>query len=147
MTHQYADWQLTELAKLAQADPERAERALNALWASVPGLFEDLARSAGIPCDSASASDEPGPTFALVEVGGTSAARLAESRIAVWEIVRVHRRTGSMDELAAAFPSVERDELEAAIQYGLQHQTEIELLINRYESMIEQRRAQYPYTR
>jgi len=147
MTHQYADWQVTELARLGQTDRQRAERALNALWSAVPGLFEELARGAGVPLDGEDASNDARPTFALVETGNSSVARLTESRIAVWEIVRAHRRTGSIEGLSAAFPSVDRGELEAAIDYGSRNQKEIDLLIDRYESMIENRRAQYPYTR
>ena len=52
-----------------------------------------------------------------------------------------------MDDLGAAFPSLEREELDAAISYGLQYREEIDLLIDRYESMIEHRRAQYPHVR
>ena len=147
MTHQYAEWQVTELAKLGQTDRQRAERALNALWSAVPGLFEELARAAGIQNDAEDTSDATGPAFALVETGDGSVARLTESRIAVWEIVRAHRRTGSIEGLSAVFPSVDRAELEAAVDYGSQNQHEIDLLIDRYESMIENRRAQYPYAR
>jgi len=147
MTHQYAEWQVAELAKLGQSDRERAERVLNALWSAVPGLFQDLARSAGIHAELAETPGTTVPGLALVETQESSVARLTESRIAVWEIVRVHRRTGSIEGLIAAFPSVERDELEAAIDYGIQNQSEIDLLIERYESMIEHRRAQYPYAR
>ena len=147
MTHEYAEWQVSELAKLAETDRQRAERALNALWLAMPGLFEDLARAAGVPYEAEDGPNAVCPTFALVEASGSSVARLTESRIAVWEIVRAYRRTGSIEQLIAAFPSVDRDELEAALDYGLQNEPEIELLINRYESMIEQRRAQYPYAR
>jgi len=145
MTHEYAEWQVAELARLGLTDPQRAERALNAVWAAMPGLYEELARSAGIPCDDGPETDVA--SFALVETGGGSVARLADSRIAVWEIVREHRRSGSVEQLIIAFPSVERDELQAAIDYASRNAQEIDMLIERYESMLEQRRAQYPYAR
>jgi uncharacterized protein (DUF433 family) len=148
MNHAYAEWQVTELAKLGQTDPARAERVLNALWATAPGLYEELAQSAGVePSTDPAESPAVHTGFALVETGDSAIARLAESRIAVWEVVRAHRTIGSIDALCAAFPSVERDELEAAIEYGLQNSEEIDLLIERYESKIEHRRAQYPYAR
>ncbi|HLK14387.1 MAG TPA: DUF433 domain-containing protein [Fimbriimonadaceae bacterium] len=141
MTHPYEAWQVSELARLAETDPGRTERALNALWAAVPGLYEELARSAGV----AASFEEAG--FALVETSESAVARLAESRIAVWEVVRAHRRGGSLEELSAAFPTVDRDALEAALEYGRRNHEEIDRLIERYESKIEQRRAQYPYAR
>lgn len=144
MTREYADWQVMELARLGQTDRKRAERALNALWAAMPGLFEELARSAGVPCEEEGLFSPP---FALVETSAGAVARLAESRVAVWEVVRVHRRCGSLEELCAAFPSVERGELEAALIYGEAHEAEIDALIARYESMVEHKRAQYPYAR
>src|SRR5579862_5074967 len=102
MTHQYAEWQVTELAKLGQSDPQRAERALNAVWSAMPGLFEELAVSAGEPIEARDEA-EANPAYALVETSESSVARLTESRIAVWEVVREHRRSGSMDELTAVF--------------------------------------------
>jgi uncharacterized protein (DUF433 family) len=146
MARKYAEWQLAELLKLGGRDRDRAERALNAVWSAMPGLYEELAASAGLSFDFED-SPKACPTYALVETVESSVARLTESRIAVWEIVREHRRSGSMDELTVAFSSLDRGELEAAIDYGQQHREEIDLLIERYESMIEHRRAQYPNTR
>ncbi|MHB8637033.1 MAG: DUF433 domain-containing protein [Fimbriimonadaceae bacterium] len=148
MTHPYAEWQLTELARLGKSDRARAERVLNALWAAMPGLFEEFAQAAGVTVDVDQPANVPSePAFALVETSESSVARLAESRIAVWEVVRAHRQSGSMDALGSAFASVDREALEAALDYGLLHREEIDLLIERYESMIENRRAQYPYAR
>lgn len=144
MTHAFADWQVTELARLAETDRERAERALNALWAAMPGLFEELASSAGVHVDL---DERELSTFALVETGGGHVARLSESRLAVWEVVRMHRRCGSIDELCAAFPSVDRVELEAAVTYGTSHPAEVDTLIARYESMLEHKRQHYPYAK
>jgi uncharacterized protein (DUF433 family) len=142
MTHPYSDWQMAELVRLAHANPERLEGILNSLWAANPGLYEELSAHA----NSATEPTER-PTYALVETGGASCARLSESRIAVWEIIRAYRRAGSIEGLHEEFPQVELGELKAALEYGVENQVEVDLLIARYESMLEQRRAQYPYAR
>ena len=75
MMHGYAEWQVTELAKLGQFDRERAERALNAVWSAMPGLYEELAQSAGKPFDGAAVDAMALPlTHALVEVAESSVA-------------------------------------------------------------------------
>jgi uncharacterized protein (DUF433 family) len=116
------------------------ERILNSLWSANPGLFEELASAAGESADRTSG-------FAVVENGGASVARLSESRIAVWEIVRAYRKAGSLDRLEKEFPNVEPGELQAAVNYGAENAGEVNLLIERYEALLEQRRAQYPYAR
>ena len=142
MTHPYADWQMAELARLAQTNPERLEAILNSLWTANPGLYEELSEQANSVTEQSEI-----PAFALVETGGASCARLSESRIAVWEIIRAYRKAGSIEGLHHEFPHVELGELKAALEYGVENQVEVDLLISRYESMLEQRRAQYPYAR
>ncbi len=143
MTHPYEDWQLEELGRLAQTNPRRLESVLNNLWVANPGLHEELKARASL----ANVSSTELPAFALVETGGASCARLSESRIAVWEIIRAYRRAGSIDKLHADFPQVELGELQAALDYGVENKVEVDLLIARYEAMLEQRRSQYPYAR
>ena len=46
MWTQFESWQCRQLERLAQQDPDRAESALNTLWAMCPGLLEELAISA-----------------------------------------------------------------------------------------------------
>src|SRR5579872_3636565 len=99
MTHPYADWQITQLGKLAQTDPARLKSILNSVWSANPGLYEELAAAAGVQIDAPDSI-----AFALVETSGNMMARLSDSRIAVWEIVRAYRRAGSLDQLQAEFP-------------------------------------------
>ncbi len=159
-------WQLQQLQRMASLDPERVETVLNTLWNSYPGLFEELAVSAvdhealtldecaeRIGTDSAEVGRQ---LFAfrttcvredrLVVLDGT-VARLSEGQVAVWEVVREYRKLGSVERLAAAFPSLTQRELAAALKYAEANPEEIEAQITRYEEAVGKRRAEYPFAR
>ena len=161
-----APWQLCQLQRLADSDPERAETALNTLWRTSPGLFEELAISAvdqeqlGV----AEAAELLGCTgeqvverivayrqrnvrHAIVIDGQNSIARLSEGRVTVWEVVREYRKLGSVERLTQSFPGLTEGELAAALRYAEAHPQEIEEQISRYENILGKKRAEYPFAR
>jgi uncharacterized protein (DUF433 family) len=165
----YEHWQLNQLQRLAQADPERVETILNTVWNSYPGLLADLAIAAVdqeqlgvsecsellvIPVEEVetrlrefrSKSSRFEYEWAVVVDAG-KVAKLAESQICVWEIVREFRKLGSVERLTEAFPTLPKSELAAALVYAEQNPAEIEGQISRYEELIQKKRAEYPFTR
>ncbi|MGV3615480.1 MAG: DUF433 domain-containing protein [Fimbriimonas sp.] len=159
-------WQLAQLQRMAALDPERVETVLNTLWKSYPGLFEELAVSAvdqrDLSVDACAdridvdAAEVERQLFAfrntsvrpdrLVVHDGT-VARLSEGQVAVWEVVREYRKLGSVERLAASFPSLTHRELAAALKYAEAHPDEVEAQIERYETALGKRRAEYPFAR
>ena len=167
MYHVLEPWQFTQLRRLASFDPERIETALNTLWNSYPGLFEEacvsavdqeqltVARCAEIlnldegrveELLHAFRSRPPQPATAVVR-DERAVARLAEGNVAVWEIVREYRKLGSVEKLVNSFASLSRGELAAALKYAEQNPAEIEGHIARYEELLAKRRAEYPFAR
>lgn len=166
----YESWQLGQLRRLAQFDTERVETMLNTIWNSYPGLLEELAIAAvdqeqlsvgdcalllKVPsCEvEARLIEFRGRTapkqcdWAVVVEDGSSIAKLADSHIAVWEIVREYRKLGSVERLTEAFPSLPKSELAAALVYAEQNPGEIETQIMRYEEILEKKRSEYPFMR
>jgi len=162
MSKPFAAWQIHELRRLATLDPERAERAMNAVWEADPELYEHLAvmavdqdllsmnegaRLLGV--DQAALVEhlahlrrqERGSERMIVMEGG--AARLEESHLAVWEIVREFRRIGSVEGLEDSFPALSRAEIATALKYAQAHPQEIENEIHRYEAAIHRKLAVY----
>jgi uncharacterized protein (DUF433 family) len=160
-------WQLRQLSRMAAQDPERVEEMLNTLWASYPGLFKELALAAldqgeierdrcadllmeaeeQVERDLETYRRRPAVSDFAVVQDDARVARLAEGRVAVWEIVREFRKLGSVERLVDAFPALTRGELAAALSYAEKHPQEIEDQICRYEAALRQRRAEYPFAR
>ncbi len=162
-------WQLLQLQRIAKFDPERVESFLNTLWTQYPGLLHELAISAvdqeQLSVDecadrlnvSAESVHEHLLQFrhcsrtiecAVVHDESSKAvARLAEGRVAVWELVREYRKLGSVEELQSAFPMLAQGELAAALRYAQENSEEIQALIDEYEMVLAKRRAEYPYAR
>ena len=152
---------------MADRDPQRAERIVEALWAAHPRLLGELAISAvGHGVVSAEEAAEvlglsaeevqvrvdtflrsERPTAPIVEDDGTGIARLAEGHVPVWEVVREFNKTHSFEEVAKAFPALTNAELEAAIDYGKNHAEEVGQLIEKYETMLDRKRAEYPFAK
>ena len=166
----YESWQLRQLRRLAQFDTERVETMLNTVWNSYPGLLDELAIAAvdqeqlsvgdcalllQIPSvevekcliEFRSRTTPKQCDWAVVVEDGSSVAKLADSHIAVWEIVREYRKLGSVERLTEAFPSLPKSELAAALVYAEQNPGEIETQIIRYEEMLEKKRSKYPFMR
>ena len=161
-----SQWALCELCQLADRDPQRADRIVEALWAAHPRLLGELAiaavengqisaeQAAEVLAVSAEEVKSRVETFrkgqkpsAPIEDDGTGIARLAEGHVPVWEVVREYRKTYDIDHLALAFPALTPAELDAAIDYGKQHPDEIDNLIVKYENMQDRKRAEYPFAK
>jgi uncharacterized protein (DUF433 family) len=162
-----SQWALGELCRMAKRDPQRANRIVEALWAAHPRLLNELAISAvdhgeisaedaaealGISTEEITSRVESfrrseRPTAPIVEDDGTGVARLGEGHVPVWEVVREFDKTNSLDEVAKAFPALTGAELAAAIDYGVEHHEQIHNLIEKYESMQDRKRAEYPFAK
>ncbi|OJU64133.1 MAG: hypothetical protein BGO01_18560 [Armatimonadetes bacterium 55-13] len=159
---------MTQLLRLAQVDSERVETMLNTLWNSYPGLLGELAIAAvdqeQLSVDKCAeilkiSTDEVDRRllefrkrtikedydWAVVVDRDSSIAKLAESSVAVWEIVREYRKLGSVERLTETFPSLPKSELAAALVYAEQHPAEIEDQISKYESILRKKRSEYPF--
>jgi uncharacterized protein (DUF433 family) len=160
-------WQLRQLDRLQQAQPERAESILNTLWAACPNLLGELAIAA-VDQESLSidaCADLLGITSDEVEMRliawrrhnvtveqavvsdehCRNGARLIEGQVAVWEVVREYRKLGSVERLKESFPALSEGELAAALIYAEAHPAEIESKICQYEAMLARKRSEYPF--
>lgn len=161
-------WQFRQLERLASADPDRAETILNTVWRSFPGLLGELAIGAvdqeeltvQACAELLDMSEEDVEQrlhayrrrsqrfdYAVVHDRDTHIARLADGKIAVWEIIREFRKLGSVDRLRQAFPGVSEADLASAFRYAEAHAKEIEQLIEDYESRLAKMRAEYPFAK
>ena len=160
-----SQWTLCELCRIAERDPQRVDRLAEALWTSHPRLLGELAISAvdhneltleeaaevlNVSVEEVRSRVETfrraeRPTIPIIDEQGI--ARLAEGQVPVWEVVREHRKCGSMEELAKAFPALTETELLAAIAYGEHNGEAIDKLIERYEDMQGRKRSEYPFAR
>lgn len=161
-------WQLAQLQRLSTTDPERVETILNTLWNSYPGLLNDLGIAAVdqeqlsvddcavlLSIDSAAVeaklvefrqkNTKCDYDWAVVVDHQSSVAKLVDSHVAVWEIVREFRKLGSVERLTEAFPSLPKSELAAALVYAEQNPSEIESQIIKYEEVLQRKRAEYPF--
>lgn len=164
----FESWQLGQLQRLTQSDPERVETILNTVWNSYPGLLADLAIAAVdqeqlsvdacadlLKIDTAEVERslvefrQKNAKFdydwAVVVDNGSSVAKLVDSHVAVWEIVREFRKLGSVERLTEAFPSLPKSELAAALVYAEQNPSEIEDQISKYETILQKKRTEYPF--
>ncbi len=159
-------WQLVQLERLAETSPERVERALNILWDADPDLLAEVAIEAldqdeitpdrcsqmlGIALDEVESRLTIHRKKALkrccVVVAEGAVAKLADGGLPVWEVVRVYRKLGSIEKLQEAFAGVSTQTLDSALAYAKHHPDEIENQINRYEQMLERKRAEYPFAK
>lgn len=159
-------WQVAQLARLSTIEPERVESGLNALWTERPELLEQVTiagASAGdiTPCEagrilgiSQAEAETKIADFnrkslkrCCLVVCESGVAKLADGGIPVWEVVRVHRKLGSLEKLHQAFGGTSPETLDSALAYAESNREEIDHQIERYEEMVERKRAEYPYAR
>lgn len=156
MSAQQEPWLVAELRRMAKTQPERYSGVELALKSFAPGLYEELILAAydagdlsevqaaeflGIEASALSlrmelfhhANLEREPH--LVEMDDQGIARLAHTRVAVWEVVREHRRLGGMDALKMNYSGLTEGELRAALAYAERHAEVIEASITRYEEL------------
>jgi uncharacterized protein (DUF433 family) len=159
-------WQVAQLAHLAEVEPDRVEAALNELWDVRPDLLEQLTLAAydqqELTADEAahvlriSVAELDGKLAqyrrrllksSLVVASHGRAAKLGDIGLPVWEVVRVHRKLGSMEKLQEAFSGVPRTALEAALTYAEENAAEVERQIFEYEDLLERRLAEHQNVR
>lgn len=146
----FEPWQLKQLERIAQTNPDRLEELLQALWNRYPFLYEELVIASvdqGHLSEEDAASRMSVPVAMVNEklehfhntgdhridiVGGV--ARLVSSHVAVWEVYRDFEESGSLDHLMETFPGIPISELKAAIRYAEAHMDEIRDSIARYEA-------------
>lgn len=156
-------WQTRQLQRLAAIDPERAEGMLNTLWQQYPGLYEEMAimavdqealtvaQTAELLSIPTAEVDAKLVAWRRREVGSERlvvagpVAKLEETGVPVWEIVRELRKLGSVERLESRFPTLNRGQIAAALRYAQNHPQEIEDQIGRYEEARERQRAEYPF--
>jgi uncharacterized protein (DUF433 family) len=157
-------WQIAQLGRLSTIDPERIESALNALWKDRPDLLEQVTiagvASGDIPLEVA--AHRLALSEAVIEqqvadfnrrsfrrcslvICESGVAKLADGGIPVWEVVRVYRKLGSIERLQKAFSGASSEALQSALAYAQTNSDEIDHQIEKYEEMVERRRAEYPY--
>lgn len=160
------DWQLRQIERLAKLDPARAESLLNTLWRLYPGLFEEIAIGAVeqgslsaqdaaelLACDVISVNAKVIGFRHFTQVQGESivfdeqyrCAKLRDSGIAVWEIVREMRKHDSLETLRSAYPSLTEGEISAALFYAERHPDEIGQQIEHFEERIRRRLSESLY--
>ncbi len=168
MSARLETWQLAQLQRMANCEPEKVEGLLNTLWSSHPGLFDELAIAAidqeMLTVDEGSkllSLNESEIEERLLEYRQRSknyetvvihdemrkAACLSQGGIPVWEVVLEYRKLGSVDMLKAAFPSLTEGDLTSALKYAETHSEEIEHCISDYELIRARRKAEYPFSR
>ena len=149
-------WQVAQLQRLSDTDPAQLESSLNTLWDNRPDLLEQITLAA---IDQGYITPERGAqvlglSITDVEqrlachrrielkktyiVAGPKEARLADSGIPIWEVIRVHRKVGTLARLQRAFKGLSLQTLGAALTYAEENPVEIQQQITKYEDAVEQ---------
>lgn len=155
MSESVEHWMLPQMRRLAKAKPEAFDQVLVHLREFQPALYEELCLMAvehgELSADNCAvclatdvsslavrleiyrqdASENGDPV--MIEVDEQNVARLAVARVTVWEIVREHRKFGSLEALQETYTSLTKSELRAALSYASRHEDEIESKIRAYE--------------
>jgi len=151
----FEPWQIDQLGRLGEINPNRLEELLQALWNRYPFLYEELAIGAvdrgslsldeaavklNVTSDTLQEKLEHYHTTGdhRIAVNG-GVARLLSSQVAVWEVYRDFERSGNLDHLMSTFPGIPISELKAALRYAEAHPEEIRNLIDRYEATYRNR--------
>lgn len=159
-------WLVDQLRRMAKTQPERFEGFVRSLQQALPAEFEELALMA-VDEGSLQASDcavvlmvdseelnvrlegyrnnTDDLPDGLIEIDGNRVARIVDTQVAVWEVVRVFRRVGSVAELKQAYNSLSERELRAALAYAGNNPDEIAASIEQYEAVVNRAREAYPF--
>lgn len=120
------DWFPRAIAHLAVEDPSRLRTFLEEFAEVMPdahAFFESYRYHA---------PDED-ESYALVQADANGTARIVDSQVPVWEIVRAFRKLGSVDALKAKYVGLSERELRTALLYAGRFPDEISAQIARYE--------------
>lgn len=149
-------WLIPQLRRLAKSRPERFASLVATLREARPDLYEELSLlavehgeidthecavvlgtdpvSVGVRLEVYRREAHELGDPILVELDELGVARLAGAGASVWEIVREHRKLGSIGALKDAYPALSESELRAALRYSERHEEEIEETIRAYEA-------------
>src|SRR5262245_28986919 len=78
-----------------------------------------------------------------LEFLGSEVIRLKGHRIGIEDVVELHRSGRSPDQIRQTFPSLSREEVDAAISYYLRHQSEVDAYLARQEAIMERALREY----
>lgn len=144
------DWLPHALLRLSSLEPDRYEQFVSELKSAVPGAYSmligiaqeagrldpDLAERMKVATLNLEAEE-------LVVKDEKGVARIVDSQIAVWEIVRAFRKLGSVSALKESYGGLSERELRTALAYYGQNPDEISAQIAKYEEFRKPREA-YP---
>lgn len=149
---------------MSRLRPEALDRLLASALKDEPELERDLALLAvyhgdlaesecaeilGCPCTEIqsgvehlqASSDESD----FISHDAKGIARVGDSHVAVWEIVREFRKVGSVSELNSRFPRLRESEVRAALNYCGRNPDEVAAQISAYEEIAARAKAAYPF--
>lgn len=159
-------WIVDQLRRMAKTQPERFEGLVLALRQTMPAEYEELAlmaldegsltntTCAAVLCIGEDELDVRLEGFrnnnedlpdGLIEVDSHGVARVVETQVSVWEIVRVFRRAGSVAALKETYNALSERELRAALAYAGNNPDEIGENIRQYEAVVQRTREAYPF--
>ena len=151
MSFQADDWLPYALQRLASLEPDRYEQFVTLFKSSLPEAYQELvvvAEEAGrLDPDLAermkvATLNLEAEELVVKDIRGV--ARIIDSNIAVWEIVRAFRKVGSVTALKEGYAGLSERELRTALAYYGQNPDEISELIRLYEDSRKARDA-YPH--
>jgi len=151
MSFQADDWLPHALIRLSSLEPDRYEQFVSDLKRALPEAYGELvgmAKEAG-KLDPDLAERMKVATLnleaeELVVKDERGVARIIDSQVAVWEIVRAFRKLGSVSALKESYGGLSERELRTALAYYGQNPDEISTQIAKYEELRKARDA-YPH--
>lgn len=145
------DWLPHAMARLSSLEPDRYESFVESFRAAMPeayeqlvGLASEVMRADPDLAERAKGANLSTEVLATVRKDEHGVARIVDSHVAVWEVVRAFRRVGSVTELSEAYPGLSERELRTALAYGGTNPDEISGQIARYEDHSRMVREAYP---
>lgn len=159
-------WLVDQLRRMAKTQPERFEGFALRLKQALPNEYEELALMAlddgGLSNAECAVALEIGEEEldvrfegfrnnnddmpdGVIERDTQGVARVVDTQVAVWEIVRVFRRAGSVTALKETYNALSERELRAALAYAGSNPDEVCLCIEQYEAVVNRKREAYPF--
>lgn len=148
-------WMMLQVERLAKSRPESLARLLCALRRQHPEAFEEMvllalehgdltSAEAGVQLGISEAEVSTrherlrskvcdGEEYSLIAFDGNGVAKVKGTVVAVWEVVRQFRRSQSVAELHAMFPSLTEMEVRSALAYAGRNPDQIHGQIRAFE--------------
>jgi uncharacterized protein (DUF433 family) len=159
-------WQLDQLKVLSTTKPGTIQKALDALWIAMPSLQKEVILTAlaegrinatyaarelnlseDVVIEQAAEFGSEGtgrPILSLIECEAGKAAKLPESGLAVWEVIRKFRQLGTIQAVLESFPSLSEAEMQSALGYATMNSEEIDKNIRDYDDLQSRKYTEYP---